>query len=107
MLIYKILLPSEWAEFDASGTFTGSPFDHESGFIHLSSADQVAATASRIFGDAPELIVVAIDDASVADALRWEDSDNHGRFPHLYGSLSRDDVDEVRTVAGAAAVTAF
>jgi hypothetical protein len=29
MLIYKILLPAEWAEFETAGRFDGSPFDRD------------------------------------------------------------------------------
>ncbi|RIV39811.1 DUF952 domain-containing protein [Micromonospora radicis] len=32
-----MLLPDEWAEFQAAGRFTGSPFDQDSGFVHCSS----------------------------------------------------------------------
>ncbi|WP_233558852.1 DUF952 domain-containing protein [Micromonospora radicis] len=30
-------MPDEWAEFQAAGRFTGSPFDQDSGFVHCSS----------------------------------------------------------------------
>ncbi|MFV2102344.1 DUF952 domain-containing protein [Micromonospora sp. LOL_024] len=50
VLIYKILLPGEWAEFQAAGRFDGSPFDRESGFIHCSSRAQLPGTAARVFG---------------------------------------------------------
>jgi Protein of unknown function (DUF952) len=49
MVVYKILLPNEWDAFDAAGQFVGSTFDRDSGFIHLSSRDQVAETARRAF----------------------------------------------------------
>ncbi|GIG00590.1 DUF952 domain-containing protein [Catellatospora citrea] len=104
MLIYKILLPSEWAAFEDAGRFDGSPFDHESGFIHLSSREQVAATALRVFGGEPELVVVAVDTEVVAESLRWEESRDRGVFPHVYGPLPRSAVVAVHRVAGAAAV---
>ena len=74
VLIYKILLPTEWAAFEDAGRFDGSPFDDESGFIHLSSREQVAATALRVFGNEPELVVVAVDTQVVDESLRWEES---------------------------------
>ena len=104
MLIYKILLPAEWDAFDADGRFAGSPFDVESGFIHLSSRDQVAATARRFFADVAELVIVAIDDDAVAETLRWETSANHGDFPHVYGSLPRSAVVKVYRAYGAGGV---
>ncbi|HEY1484955.1 MAG TPA: DUF952 domain-containing protein [Micromonosporaceae bacterium] len=106
MIIYKILRPAEWDAFEAAGVFDGSDFDRESGFIHLSSRAQAAATARRIFGDDPELVLVAIDAEIVADTLRWEASSGHGVFPHVYGSLPRAAVTAVHRVAGATGVEA-
>jgi len=55
VLIYKILLPDEWSQFEAAGRFDGSPFDASSGFVHCSSGEQVPATAVRYFADARSL----------------------------------------------------
>jgi uncharacterized protein (DUF952 family) len=104
MLIYKILLPVEWADFQANGEFTGSPDDRDSGFIHLSSRAQVGSTAVRIFGEKGALVVVAVDADSVGDTVRWEPSSDGDRFPHLYGSLDLDAVVSVHEVADAALV---
>jgi uncharacterized protein (DUF952 family) len=100
--IYKILLPAEWDAFEAAGRFDGSPFDQDSGFIHLSGRDQVAETARRVFANEPALVIVAIDEGVVAESLRWETSPDHGRFPHVYGSLPGEAVVATFPVAGAA-----
>ncbi|GAB1692458.1 DUF952 domain-containing protein [Krasilnikovia sp. M28-CT-15] len=105
MLIYKILLPAQWAEFEAAGRFDGSPDDHRSGFIHLSTREQVAHTAARVFGQEPVLVVVAVETEALGEALRWEEAPNRGEvFPHVYGSLPRAAVAAVHQVAGAPAV---
>jgi uncharacterized protein (DUF952 family) len=104
VLIYKILLPAEWDAFEAAGRFDGSSFDRESGFIHLSSRDQVAETARRIFAGEPALVVVAIDDSVLAGTLRWETTSDRGRFPHVYGSLPQAAVVAMYAVAGAAGI---
>jgi uncharacterized protein (DUF952 family) len=103
VLIYKILLPSEWAEFQDRGRFDGSPFDGESGFIHLSSRDQVAETARRVFGGESSLVIVAVDSGAVDDTLRWEPADR-GTFPHVYGSIPLAAVTAVHEIGGAAEV---
>ena len=90
MLIYKILLPDEWAGFEAAGRFDGSPFDHESGFIHCSTEEQVSATMRRFFADAGKLVVVALDADALGDAVRWEAS-----FPHVYAELPASAIVEV------------
>ena len=104
MLIYKILLPAEWAAFEATGSFDGSPFDHDSGFIHCSSRDQVGGTARRMFGQEPTLVVVAVDTQTLGDSVRWENAPSGGLFPHVYASLPLSAVTAVHQVAGAAAV---
>ena len=103
-MIYRILLPSEWASFEAAGRFDGSDFDHSSGFIHCSSREQVAATAVRVFPDEAVLVVVAIDDAALGDSVRWEPAPDGGVFPHVYASVPLDAVVSVHHVAGASAV---
>ena len=102
MLIYKILLPAEWAEFETTGSFAGSPFDHSSGFIHCSGRDQVGATATRVFAGEPALVIVALDTDLLTD-VRWEDADL-GAFPHVYTPLPSSAVVAVHHVPGAAAV---
>lgn len=104
MLIYKILLPAEWAAFEAAGRFDGSPFDHESGFIHCSSREQVGPTALRVFPDEPELVIAAIDAEALGESVRWEESADGGLFPHVYAPVPRAAVTAVYEVAGAAGV---
>ena len=41
--------------------FTGSPVDRRDGFIHFSTAAQVAETAAKHFAGLPDLILVAVD----------------------------------------------
>jgi uncharacterized protein (DUF952 family) len=105
VLIYKILLPSEWAEFEAAGRFDGSPFDRSSGFIHCSTREQVAETAARVFGREPTLVVVAVETEALGEAVRWEEAPNRKSvFPHVYGPLPKAAVAAVHEVAGASAV---
>jgi uncharacterized protein (DUF952 family) len=104
VLIYKILLPPEWAELDAAGRFDGSPFDVESGFIHCSSRAQVAAVAKRVFGDQPALVVAAVDTDALGDPVRWEAASDGLHYPHIYGTLPRHAVVAAYPVPGADAV---
>lgn len=102
-VIYKVLLPSEWAEFNDAGHFDGSPFDHESGFVHCSSREQVGATALRFFAGEPELVLVAPDSEQLKH-VRWEPASGGELFPHVYGRLTGAAVVSVQEVAGAGAV---
>jgi uncharacterized protein (DUF952 family) len=106
VLIFKILLPAEWVQFEADGRFDGSPFDRTSGYVHLSTREQVVSTAERRFADAGPLVVVAVDPDAFGELLRWEMMPNGGPYPHLYGWLPIDAVVAVYHVAEAAAVEA-
>jgi uncharacterized protein (DUF952 family) len=103
MLIYKILLPDEWAVMESTGRFAGSALDLASGYVHCSSREQVSRTALRYFPDEPHLVVLALDADSFGDTLRWEDNDD-GTFPHVYAPLTSAAVVTVHHVGGAGGV---
>ncbi|HEX6394408.1 MAG TPA: DUF952 domain-containing protein [Acidimicrobiales bacterium] len=103
-MIYKILRPTEWSQFESDGRFGGSPDDRRDGFIHCSSREQVGATAARFFFDEPNLVVVAIDERPLGDLVRWEPASNGELFPHLYASLGRDAIVDVHHLEGASKV---
>ena len=85
--IYKITPQALWREAEASGRFTGAPIDVADGFIHFSTAAQVRETAARHFSGQTDLLLVAVDDVSLGDALKYEVSRGGALFPHLYGPL--------------------
>ena len=85
--IYKITPQALWREAEASGRFTGAPIDVADGFIHFSTAAQVRETAAKHFSGQTDLLLAAIDDASLGDALKYEVSRGGALFPHLYGVL--------------------
>lgn len=92
MLIFKIFRRPEWADFVAAGRTAGAPVDVSDGFIHFSTAVQVAETAARHFASESDLVLVAVDDAALGPALRWEPSRGGALFPHLYRPLLMSDV---------------
>jgi uncharacterized protein (DUF952 family) len=86
-LIYKICPAALWREAEAAGEFAGAPVDRRDGFIHFSTADQVAETAERHFAGETDLLLVAVDADALGEALRFEPSRGGALFPHLYGAL--------------------
>jgi uncharacterized protein (DUF952 family) len=90
--IYKICERAEWREAERSGAYRGSAADRRDGFIHFSTAPQLAETAAKHFAGQAELMVVAVDDARLGSALKWEPSRGGEPFPHLYGPLPLDAV---------------
>jgi uncharacterized protein (DUF952 family) len=85
--IYKICEASDWREAERQGVFRGSADDARDGFIHFSTAGQVAGTARKHFAGQTGLLLIAIDAAALGEALRWERSRGDELFPHLYGEL--------------------
>jgi uncharacterized protein (DUF952 family) len=85
--IYKICPASAWREAERRGTYLGSADDLRDGFIHFSTAGQVAETARKHFFGQTGLFLIAVDAGRLGDALRWEPSRSGELFPHLYGAL--------------------
>ena len=86
--IYKICPTELWRDAQQASLFCGAPLDLRDGFIHFSTAGQVAETAARHFAGAADQVLVAIDAALLGGALKWEPSRGGDLFPHLYGALS-------------------
>jgi uncharacterized protein (DUF952 family) len=86
-LIYKIASENLWREAERAGLFAGAPIDLADGFIHLSTAAQAVETATKHFAGQRNLVLAAVDEASLGEALRYEPSRGGALFPHLYGSL--------------------
>jgi uncharacterized protein (DUF952 family) len=92
MPIYKILRRPEWDAFKAAGQTTGAPVDLADGYIHFSTAAQVAETAAKHFAAESDLVLVAVDPDRLGADLRWEPSRGGQLFPHLYRPLRMTDV---------------
>lgn len=88
-MIYKICPASAWREAERQGVFRGGADDVRDGFIHFSTASQVAETAKKHFFGQSGLFLIEVDaDAdALGENLRWEASRNDELFPHLYGEL--------------------
>ena len=94
--IYKIVAADLWRAAEDSGVFTGAGIDLTDGFIHLSTAAQARRTAQLFFAGQDNLVLVAVDDASLGEALKYEPSRDGDLFPHLYGPLPLTTVLSVR-----------
>ena len=84
---YKVLTARQFADWQASGTFSGAPVDLADGYIHLSTADQLQATLAKHFAGQTDLVIAAINLTQLGDAVRWEPSRGGAMFPHVYGAL--------------------
>jgi uncharacterized protein (DUF952 family) len=85
-IAYKILTPADVAALDA-GNFEGAPIDIADGYIHLSTAGQLAETLDKHFAGRENLVIAAIGLAAFGPAVKWEISRGGALFPHLYARL--------------------
>ncbi|HEY6254304.1 MAG TPA: DUF952 domain-containing protein [Xanthobacteraceae bacterium] len=85
--IYKICPTGLWREAERAGLFRGAGVDRRDGFIHFSTATQLAETAAKHFAGATDQMLVAVDAGLLGAALKWERSRGDELFPHLYGTL--------------------
>ena len=95
-LIYKICPEALWREAEHGGVFRGTDNDLRDGFIHFSTASQLAETARKHFAGQDELLLIAVDSDSLGPSLAWEPSRGRSElFPHLYGELPLTAVERV------------
>jgi len=85
-MIYHLTLPSEWQAAQAAGQYTAPSLATE-GFIHCSTAEQVARTANLYFQGQGELRLLHIREADLAVDLKFEPASGQ-LFPHLFGPLN-------------------
>lgn len=83
---YKVLTAPQMAELADSGRFAGAPVDLADGYIHLSTAGQLAETIDKHFAGQTDLHIVTVDLDALGDAVKWEPSRGGQLFPHIYGT---------------------
>ena len=94
-LVYRLLDEAVWRVAQQAGVFHGTEHDLRDGFIHFSTAAQVAETAARHYAGQPGLVLLTVAARALGGELRWEPSRGGALFPHLYGSLRASDVTHV------------
>lgn len=87
-IIYHLSTRAAWQAAAAAGAYTADSLASE-GFIHCSTAQQVRATATRIFAGRTDLILLCVDSAQVEPEIRYENLEGGDNlFPHIYGPLA-------------------
>ena len=86
-IIYHITRKSDWNCAMAAGSYTAASLASE-GFIHCSTAEQVIATADRLFAGQCDLVLLCVDTDRVTAGIRYENLEGGApQFPHVYGAL--------------------
>lgn len=86
-VLYKIMSWQEWETAQAQGIYKGSEVDRRDGFIHLSAAHQVGATAQKHFFGKTDLLLLSVREEGLGQSLKWDVSRGGDLFPHIYGPL--------------------
>lgn len=98
MTIYHIAFRTDWADAVAAGEYhvsTRGRTVEQEGFIHASTAGQVAGVANAFYADADAegLLVLVIDPERLTAPLRYDPVPGAPEpFPHIYGPLNVDAV---------------
>ncbi len=100
-IIYHIATAADWERARADGRYTTSTRGltlAEQGFIHASTAAQVAPVANAFYKGAPDLLLLLVIDTDRVDAeIRWEEvPGSDAPYPHIYGPLNAGAVVEAR-----------
>jgi uncharacterized protein (DUF952 family) len=85
--IYKVASRDVFEASLAAGHFLGQPVDHADGYIHFSTAGQLADTVRLYFAGLKQQVLFQVEAAPLGEALRWEPSRGGALFPHLFGEL--------------------
>ena len=88
-MLFKILTPEEWHQFQQDKVFKGSPLDLKDGFIHIAFAEQYPQILAKFFKDRRPVILLKIDAKLLKPgALKVESNKPGGeKFPHIYGEI--------------------
>jgi uncharacterized protein (DUF952 family) len=91
-LLGHIVTAAEWAGVREVAAYAPPSLAAE-GFVHLSTPEQLPASADRHYRGAGDLLALGIDPDRLTAELRWEHVPSRGEaFPHLYGPLNPDAV---------------
>jgi uncharacterized protein (DUF952 family) len=86
-VIYHLARDADWRTAADCGEYAGGQQDREDGFIHFSTAAQVADSAARHRAGEPDILLVAVEAGVLGESLKWEAGRKGAPFPHLYGPL--------------------
>ena len=69
--VYRVFIKNELEEFRKNKLFRGNELDVNSGFIHLSTDQQIKETINKYFKK-EQIYIVKFKISDLGDSLRWE-----------------------------------
>ncbi len=96
-LIYHLVSVDYWEAQPTDRPYVPADYGRE-GFIHCTQGDdQVAIVANRYYrNDQREWLVLVLDEQAITAEIKYERGHDGLRYPHIYGVLNREAIQEVR-----------
>lgn len=85
-MIYHSATKKDWEHAQNVGYFT-SPSLPKDGFIHCSLLEQLVAITNLVYEKRDDIVILEIDETKLNSKVILEDLKQHGRFPHIYGTI--------------------
>ena len=95
--VYHLVPPEVWEKAMVEGRYTVASLKTE-GFVHMSTEAQLFETAAVHLGQYDELIVLRLPVRWRKDKLKWEESRDGALFPHYYGPLELELVEQTMAI---------
>jgi len=93
--IYHITTAKEWDEAQQKGIYEADTLASE-GYMHCSTEEQVQGVLERYYADRVNLVKLTINKEKVERPLIFELAGSINEvFPHIYGALNLDSVENV------------
>lgn len=89
MTLFHLVPAAQWRQPEGHDVYAPDSLATE-GFVHLSTAEQVAGTAALFFAGVPDLLVLQVEVPDDDPHLRWEPNDGPRGvedFPHYHRAL--------------------
>ena len=88
-------------DLDASSRlkfYIPSEEDKNDGFIHFSTANQVAVSARKYRNGESDIFLLEVDAHLIPKNLRWEPARDGDLFPHLYDKLLKEYITQLTPI---------
>ncbi len=96
--IYKIVGKDFWENSQGKQNLPPMPIDETDGYMHFSTLPQLAKTLELYFAGQTGVVILAVQIAGLAQAVKWEASRGGDLFPHLYAPLPMSAISRVEHV---------
>lgn len=97
-MIYHVTTQENWDNAVIAGYYE-APSLHTEGFIHNSTAAQVAGVLERYYGGQSNLVLLHIEETKLTSELKYELAPSINElFPHIFGVINLVAIIKIETL---------